>query len=149
MRGAKTIRIISLRAFSVCKVLEKLGIFAEFAFLGEVLGFPPFSGRLWELLLLLLLKDGCLLQASTPRSRSLHLRLQQLCLHASLLEKLEPPLEAVHGSALSPNRNGKIHAGQQQVLACLLRAMSAFEAPKPEPCPLLRVLLGHDDNGCP
>jgi len=47
--------------------------------------------RLLLLLLVLLLEDGCLRHASTPCSRSLHLRKQQLCLHASLLEKPEPP----------------------------------------------------------
>ena len=34
-------------------------------------------------------------------------------------------------------------AGQQQVLANLHRAMSATEAPKAEPRPLLKVQLGH------
>jgi hypothetical protein len=48
----------------------------------------------------LLLKDGCMLHAGTPCSRSLHLRQQQL------LEKLEPPWEAVHVSAQGPNGAG-------------------------------------------
>jgi len=37
----------------------------------------------------------------------------------------------------------------EQVLASLLRAMSASEAPKAEPHPLLKVQLGHNDDGCP
>jgi len=40
-------------------------------------------------------------------------------------------------------------AGQQQVLASMLRAMSASEAPKEKPRPLLRVQLSHNDDGCP
>jgi len=85
LRGAKTIRVINLRAFSCCEVLQKLGNFAKFA----SLGFPPFFWCLLKLLLMLLLEDGCLLHASTPCSRSLHLRQQQPCPRASLLEKLE------------------------------------------------------------
>jgi hypothetical protein len=79
---------------------------------------------------------------STPWSRSLHLR-QQLCPQASLLERLEPPLEVVHGSALSPSGVGKILAGEQQVLA-LAQSISASEAPKAEPS----AQLDHDDI-CP
>ena len=126
MRGAKTIRVINLRAFSCCEVLQKLGNFAKFA----SLGFPPFFWCLLKLLLMLLLEDGCLLHASTPCSRSLHLRQQQLCPRASLLEKLELPLEAMPGSAQRLNGAGKILAGEQQVPASLLRAISASEAPR-------------------
>ena len=112
-----------------------------------LLGVSP--GCFWKLMLLLLvllLVDGCLLHASTPCSRSLHLRQQQLCPRASLLEKLEPPW---HGSAQSPSGAGKILAGQQQVLASLLRAMTFSDAPKAEPRPLLRVQLGRSLDGCP
>jgi hypothetical protein len=48
----------------------------------------------------------------------------------------------------------KIQVGQerlagQQMLASLLRAMSASEALKVEPRPLLRVQLSHNDDGYP
>jgi len=83
----------------------------------------------------------------TQCSRSWHLRQQQLCPHASLLpDKLKPPLEAVHGSAQSPNGAGTILAGPQQVLASLLRAMSASVSKAPRP--LFRVQHGQYDDGC-
>jgi len=58
---------------------------------------------------------------------------------------LEPPLEAVHGSAPSPNGACIFW----QLLASLLRAMAASEAPKAEPHPLLRVQCAHNDDGYP
>ena len=54
----------------------------------------------------------------------------------------------VHGSAQSPNGAGKILAGQQQVLASLLRAKLASDVPKVEPRLLLRVQLSRNDDGC-
>jgi hypothetical protein len=55
-------------------------------------------------------------------------------------------LEAVHGSAQSPNGAGTILAGPQQVLASLLRAMSASVSKAPRP--LFRVQHGQYDDGC-
>ena len=48
-------------------------------------------------------------------------------------------------TAQSPNGAGQIIAGQQQVLASLLRARQPQKLPRP----LLRVQLGHNDDGCP
>jgi hypothetical protein len=92
LRGAKIIRIINLRALRFCEVLQKFGKFAKFAIFRGVTGLPSFRWVPLELLtLLILLEYGYLLYASTPCSRSLHLRQQQLCLRTSLLEKLEYP----------------------------------------------------------
>jgi hypothetical protein len=86
------IRIINLRALSFCEAPQNVRRTCKlWEFWGDAL---PSSGCLLELLpllLLLLLEDGCLQHASTSCSRSLHLRQQQLCLHASLLEELKPP----------------------------------------------------------
>ena len=118
MPGSKIIRMINLRALSFFKV-QKLENSAEFAIFKGVPASLLSFGCFWKLLLLLLLlllEDGCLLHASTPCSRSLHLRQQQLCPHASLLEKLEPAYKAEHGPAQSLNGAGKVQykiAGQR------------------------------------
>jgi hypothetical protein len=79
----------------------------------------------------LLLEDGCLLHASTLCSKRLQVRQQQLCPPASLLEKLEPPKKAVHGSVQSPNGAGKTLSGQPRCLrACSARQCQPQKLPR-------------------
>jgi len=66
---------------------------------------------------------------------------QQAATLPSLLEKLEPPLEAVHGFAQNTNGAGSVLAGQHQVLANLLREKLGAEAPKAKLRLLLRMQL--------